>query len=96
VAEARGGTWGASPAPTSVDPGVEPVSTSVAPGGYEQAQQPQTRGEPYGPTYDMVVSEKDSSTHDPQDPHFLGQLMPVAHSRSEEVRSFFDATSITG
>jgi hypothetical protein len=44
----------------------------------------------------MVTSEKDSSIKDPQDPHFLGQLMPVAHSRSEEVHSFFDATSITG
>ena len=48
------------------------------------------------PTYDMVVSEKDASLKDPQDPHFLGQLMPVAHSRSDETRSFFDATSITG
>jgi hypothetical protein len=44
----------------------------------------------------MVVSEKDSSTRDPQDPHFLGQLMPVAHSRTDEVRSFFDANKLLG
>jgi hypothetical protein len=84
MSNGRGGTWGPGPAPTSEG------------GGYEQAQQPQTRGETHGPTYDMVVSEKDSSIHDPQDPHFLGQLMPVAHSRSEEVRSFFDAQNILG
>ena len=62
--------------------------------GYEQAQY--VNKEPHGPTYDMVMSEKDSSIRDAQDPHFLGQLMPVAHSRPEEVRSFFDATSVTG
>jgi hypothetical protein len=44
----------------------------------------------------MVVSEKDASKQDPQDPHFLGQLMPAAHSRSDEVRSFFNAQSILG
>lgn len=83
MANGRGGTWGPGPAPTN-----------VGPGAYEYAEH--VNKEPHGPTYDMVVSEKDSSTRDPQDPHFLGQLMPVAHPRSEEVRSFFDATSITG
>jgi hypothetical protein len=84
VADSRGGTWGPGPAPTSEG------------GGYEQAQQPQTKGETHGPTYETVVSEKDSSIRDAQDPHFLGQLLPASHSRSEEVRSFFDATSVLG
>jgi hypothetical protein len=83
MSNGRGGTWGASSAPTS-----------GGGGSYEYADH--VLKEPHGPTYDMVTSEKDASIRDPQDPHFLGQLMPVAHSRSEEVRSFFDATSITG
>jgi len=75
--------------------GPAPVSTGQ--GGYEQADQPQASKEPHGPTYDMVTSRKAPTlAADPQDPHFTGQLLPVAHSRSEEVRSFFDATSITG
>jgi hypothetical protein len=44
----------------------------------------------------MVTSEKTAEIKDPQNPHFLGQLLPVAHPRSEEVRSFFNAQSITG
>jgi hypothetical protein len=71
-----------------------PAPTSGGQGGYEYADH--VLKEPHGPGYDMVVSEKDASTRDPQDPHFLGQLMPVAHPRNEEVRGFFDATSITG
>jgi hypothetical protein len=63
-------------------------------GGYEFADH--VNKEPHGPTYNMVVSEKDSEIRDPQNPHFLGQLMPVAHSRSDEVRGFFDATSVLG
>jgi hypothetical protein len=74
--------------------GPAPTNTGQGAGGYEYADH--VNKEPHGPTYDMVVSEKDSSTRDPQDPYFLGQLMPVAHSRSDEVRSFFDAQSITG
>lgn len=74
--------------------GPAPTNTGQGAGGYEYADH--VLKEPHGPTYDMVASEKDSSTRDPQDAHFLGQLMPVAHSRSEEVRSFFDAQSITG
>jgi hypothetical protein len=66
--------------------------TSAGGGSYEQAQQHQ--GEPHGPTYDMVMSDKLSGNEDAQDPHYLGQLMPVAHSRNEEVRGFFDATSV--
>jgi hypothetical protein len=86
VANGRGGTWGPGPAPTNTGQGA---------GGYEYADH--VLKEPHGPTYDMVMSEKAPSLAvDPQDPHFLGQLMPVSHSRSEEVRSFFDATSITG
>jgi hypothetical protein len=83
VANGRGGTWGPGPAPTN-----------IGQGGYEYPQH--VNKEPYGPTYDIVASEKDSSARDAQDPHFLGQLMPVAHSRSEEVRSFFDATKTIG
>ena len=83
MSNGRGGTWGPGPAPTN-----------IGEGGYEYPQH--VNKEVHGPTYDQVVSEKDSSKMDYQDPHFLGQLMPVAHSRSEEVRSFFDATSVTG
>jgi len=71
-----------------------PAPQNIGPGSYEYAQH--VNKEPHGPTYDMVVSEKAAETKDPQNPHFLGQLLPVAHSRSDEVRSFFDATSITG
>jgi len=74
--------------------GPAPMNTGQGAGGYEYADH--VLKEPHGPTYDMVTSEKDASIRDPQDAHFLGQLMPVAHSRSEEVRGFFDATSITG
>lgn len=83
MSDGRGGTWGPGPAPTN-----------IGEGSYEYPQH--VLKEPHGPTYDTVVSEKDSSIRDAQDPHFLGQLMPVAHSRSEEVRSFFDAQSILG
>jgi hypothetical protein len=62
--------------------------------GYEYAQH--TNPEPHGPTYQMVMSEKDSSVRDPQDPHFLGQLMNPARPHSDEIREFFDATSILG
>lgn len=75
------GIFGNVPAPTSEG------------GGYEYAQH--INREPHGPTYEMVASEKDP-THDPQDPHWTGQLLPSAHSRSEDVRSFFDATSVMG
>lgn len=71
-----------------------PAPQNIDPSSYEYAQH--VNKEPHGPSYDMVMSEKDSSTKDPQDPHFLGQLMPASHPRPEEVRSFFDATSITG
>jgi len=72
-----------------------PAPTSGgAPNEYEYADH--VLKEPHGPTYEIVASEKDSSIRDPQDPHFLGQLMPAAHSRTDEVRSFFDAQSITG
>jgi hypothetical protein len=43
----------------------------------------------------MVTSEKAGSLlADAQDPHYTGQLMPASHTRSEEVRSFFDATNV--
>jgi hypothetical protein len=71
-----------------------PAPTSGGQGGYEYAEH--VNREPHGPTYSMVVSEKSAEVKDPQNPHFLGQLLPVAHSRSEEVRSFFDAQNITG
>jgi hypothetical protein len=88
VAEGRGGTWGPGPAPTNIGTGA---------GGYEQADQPQASKEPHGPTYNMVVSQKAPTlAADPQDPHFLGQLMPVSHSRSDEVKGFFNAQSVTG
>ena len=74
--------------------GPAPMNTGQGEGGYEYADH--VLKEPHGPTYDMVTSEKDASTRDPQDAHFMGQLLPAAHSRSEEVRSFFDATSLTG
>lgn len=75
--------------------GPAPTNTGQGAGGYEYADH--VLKEPHGPTYDMVVSEKQASLQrDAQDPHFTGQLLPAAHSRSEEVRSFFDATSITG
>lgn len=84
MANGRGGTWGPGPAPTS-----------GGGGGYEYADH--VLKEPHGPTYDMVMSEKAPSFEaDRQDPHFMGDLLPAAHSRSEEVRSFFDATSIMG
>jgi len=70
-----------------------PAPTNIGPGSYERHQ---NQTEAMGPTYDMVMSEKDASRKDPQDAHFLGQLLPVAHSRTDEVRGFFDATSITG
>lgn len=74
--------------------GPPPTNTGQGQGGYEYADH--VLKEPHGPTYDMVTSEKSAETKDPQSPYFLGQLMPVAHPRSEEVRSFFDATSLTG
>jgi hypothetical protein len=74
--------------------GPAPTNTGQGAGGYEYADH--VLKEPHGPTYDMVVSQKDASTRDPQDAHFLGQLMMPAHSRPDEARSFFDATSITG
>jgi len=74
--------------------GPPPTNTGQGQGGYEYADH--VLKEPHGPTYDMVTSEKDASTRDPQDAHFMGQLLPAAHSRSEEVRSFFNAQSITG
>ena len=83
MAEGRGGTWGPGPAPTN-----------IGQGSYEYPQH--VNKEVHGPTYDMVTSEKDSSTRDPQDAHFLGQLLPVAHPRSDEVRGFFDATNVMG
>jgi len=84
VANGRGGTWGPGPAATS----------GGAQNEYEYADH--VLKEPHGPTYQMVTSEKSAETKDPQSPYFLGQLMPVAHPRSEEVRSFFNAQSITG
>lgn len=83
MSDGRGGTWGPGPAPTN-----------IGQGSYEYPQH--VNKEVHGPTYDMVVSEKDSSTRDPQDAHFLGQLLPPAHSRSDEARPFFDATSVLG
>lgn len=74
--------------------GPAPMNTGQGAGGYEYADH--VLKEPHGPAYDMVVSEKAAETKDPQNPHFLGGLLPAAHSRTEEVRSFFDATSITG
>jgi hypothetical protein len=72
-----------------------PAPTSGGQGGYEYADH--VLKEPHGPTYDMVTSEKQPTlATDPQDPHFLGQLMPAAHPRPEEVRSFFDATNVMG
>ena len=80
MADGRGGTWGASQAPTS-----------GGGGSYEYADH--VLKEPHGPTYDMVMSEKQPGLlNDAQDPHFSGQLLPAAHSRTEQVRSFFDAT----
>lgn len=53
--------------------------------------------EPYGPTYDMVMSEKTGEVTDRQDPHWTGDLLPSAHSRSDErAHAFFDATSVMG
>lgn len=75
--------------------GPAPFNTGQGQGGYEYADH--VLKEPHGPTYDMVTSEKPGNRMaDSQDPHFLGQLMPVAHPRSDEVRSFFDAQQITG
>jgi hypothetical protein len=71
-----------------------PAPTSGGQGGYEYADH--VLKEPHGPTYDMVMSEKTGEVPDAQDPHWTGQLLPVSHSRSEEVRSFFDATSVIG
>jgi hypothetical protein len=82
VPEGRG-IWGRGPAPTTIGQGGQELASKVNP-------------EPYGPTYDTVISEKDPGSMDRQDPHYLGDLLPVAHSRSEEVRSFFDATNVLG
>jgi hypothetical protein len=82
MSDGRGGTWGTAPAPTSEG------------GGYEYAQH--TPKEHYGASYDMVMSDKSGQIQDRQDPHYLGNLLPPAHSRSDEARSFFDATSVMG
>jgi hypothetical protein len=72
-----------------------PAPTSGGQGGYEYADH--VLKEPHGPTYDIVTHQKAQGVAaDPQDPHFMGQLLPIAHSRSDEVRSFFNAQSILG
>ena len=62
---------------------------------YEYAQH--SNPEPYGATYDMVMSDKTGETQDRQDPHWTGQLLPPAHSRSEErAAAFWDGSSVIG
>ena len=50
--------------------------------------------EPMGPTYDMVTSAKNVS-EDHGDPHWTGQLLPSAHSRTDErAHEFWDGQSV--
>ena len=72
-----------------------PAPQNIGPGSYEYAQH--VNKEPHGPTYDIVTSEKQPGLAvDRQDPHYTGQLLPAAHSRTDQVRSFFDATQVMG
>lgn len=64
--------------------------SKTAGGGEELVFNP----EPAGPTYDMVMSQK-SALEDRQDPHWTGQLLPPAHSRSDErAHEFWSGESV--
>jgi len=78
--------------PAGAASGVAPFALGSQ--GYEYAEH--VNKEPHGPTYDMVMSDISGDIKDPQDPHYLGGLLPPARPRSEEVRSFFDATNVMG
>lgn len=50
---------------------------------------------PIAPTYDIVMSQKTGEVVDTQDPHWLGDLLPSAHSRSDErAHAFWDGQSV--
>lgn len=68
---------------------VPPVSQT----GYEYAAH--HNPEPYGPTYDMVASEKTGEPVDRQDPHWMGQLLPPAIGRTDDrAHEFWDGASV--
>ena len=51
--------------------------------------------EPHGPTYDMVMSDKNAGGQEQQDPHWMGMLLPSAIPRGEErVGDFWDGASL--
>ena len=82
MANGRGGTWGSSPAPTS-----------EGEGGYEYAMH--QNKELHGPTYEMVMSKKTGEIVDRQDPHFMGDLLPPAMSRTDDrAHEFWQGESI--
>jgi hypothetical protein len=84
MANGRGGTWGPGPA-----------ATNVGEGSYEYAMH--QNKEPYGPSYDMVMSQKTGEVVDRQDPHFMGNLLPSAHSRTDDrAHEFFSGQDVMG
>jgi hypothetical protein len=67
--------------------------TNVGAGGYEYAQH-QSK-EYFGPSYDMVMSEKTGEKTDQESPYYLGALLPSAHSRTDDRgHAFWDTVSI--
>jgi hypothetical protein len=65
---------------------------NVGEGSYEYAMH--QNKEPYGPTYDMVMSKKTGEPVDRQDPHWLGTLLPPAMSRPDDrEHDFWEGTA---